>query len=129
LAHLGKKHELADVHCKDFMRHFIHGLSPKWIDIPMKTGDGVTVNRLWDVERYPCLGCDDFYNRRPNVEITPKSTRRCLGTWKHWHGSGIQSEQSYKITSEPQFKKRLEKAQCTSVWPPNAGRYSQRRKT
>jgi hypothetical protein len=29
LAHLGKKHELADVHCKDFMRHFIHGLSPK----------------------------------------------------------------------------------------------------
>jgi hypothetical protein len=46
LTYLNKKHELADVCCKDIMRHFIHDLYPGRIDIIPKTGNRVTVNRL-----------------------------------------------------------------------------------
>jgi hypothetical protein len=51
------------------MRYFIHSLYPRRADIFLKTGDGVTVNKLWDVEKYPCLGSDEFRNRHHNVEI------------------------------------------------------------
>jgi hypothetical protein len=51
------------------MQNFIYGLYPGRIDLIMKTGDGITVNKLWDVERYPCLGCHYFHNRYHNVEI------------------------------------------------------------
>jgi hypothetical protein len=72
LPHLDKKHELTDVCCKDLMPHFIHGLCPGRTDIILKTGDGETANRLWDVERCPCLGCDPFHNRHHNVEVHVK---------------------------------------------------------
>jgi hypothetical protein len=72
LRHLDKKHELTDVCCKDLMRHFIHGLYPGRINVVFKTGDRVTVSRLWDVERCPCLGCDYFHNRHYNAKIHAK---------------------------------------------------------
>jgi hypothetical protein len=72
LTHLDKKHELADVYCKDLMRHFTHDLYPGRIDIVLKTGDGVTVDKLWDVEKCPCLGCDYFHSRHHNSEIYAK---------------------------------------------------------
>jgi hypothetical protein len=73
LTHLTKKHELVDVWCKDLMPHFIHGLSPRRIDIVLKTRHGVTVNKLWDMEMCPCLVCDCFYNRHHNVEVHGKA--------------------------------------------------------
>jgi hypothetical protein len=72
LTHLNKKHELSNVYCKNLRRHFIHGIYPGRIHIVLKKRDGVTINRLWDVERCPCLGCDYFYNRHHNVEIHAK---------------------------------------------------------
>jgi hypothetical protein len=30
------------------------------------------VNRLWDVERCHCLGCDYFHNRHHNIETYAK---------------------------------------------------------
>jgi hypothetical protein len=53
LTHLNKKHELADVCCKDLVRHFVHGIYPDRIDIVLKTGDGTTVDGLWGVQRCP----------------------------------------------------------------------------
>jgi hypothetical protein len=50
------------------MQHFIRGLYPRRIGVVTKTVDGITVNRLWDVERCPCLGCDYFHK----VEIRAK---------------------------------------------------------
>jgi hypothetical protein len=72
LTHLDKKHELTDVFCRDFMRAFVHGLYPGRINVVLETGDGITVNRLWDVEKCPCLCRDYFHNRHYNVEIHAK---------------------------------------------------------
>jgi hypothetical protein len=72
LTHLDKKYELIDMCCKDLIRHFIHDLYPGRIDIVLKKGDGVTVDRLWDMEKCPCLGCDYFHSRHNNVEIYAK---------------------------------------------------------
>jgi hypothetical protein len=55
------------------MRHFIHGLYPGRIDLVPKTGDRVIIDRLWDVEKCPCLGCDYLHNRRHNIEIHAKA--------------------------------------------------------
>jgi hypothetical protein len=54
------------------MRHFIHGRYPERIDVGLKIGDGVTVTRLWNVEKCSYLGCDYFHNRSHNVEIYAK---------------------------------------------------------
>jgi hypothetical protein len=72
LTYFHDKHELIDLYCRDLIRHFIYSLYPGRIDVVLKTGDGGTVNRLWDVERYPCVGCDYFHNRHHNVEIHAK---------------------------------------------------------
>jgi hypothetical protein len=72
LTHLDKKNKLTDVCCNKLIRHFIYGLSPGRIDVILKTGDGPTVNRLWDVERCPCMGYDYFHNRHHNTEIHAK---------------------------------------------------------
>jgi hypothetical protein len=71
-AHLDRKHELSDVCCKDLMRCFIHGLDPGRINVILKTREGLTVNRLCDVARCPCLGLHDFHNRHYNVESQSK---------------------------------------------------------
>jgi hypothetical protein len=34
--------------------------------------DGVIVDRLWNVERCPCLDCDSFHSRHCDVEIYAK---------------------------------------------------------
>jgi hypothetical protein len=70
--HLDKKHELPDVYCKYLRRHVIQGLYPGKVDVFLKTRDGVTVDRLWNVERCPCLGCDYFYNRYHKTEMDAK---------------------------------------------------------
>jgi hypothetical protein len=72
LTHLDKKHELSHVCCKDRIRYFISGLHPGRIEVVPKTGDWITINRLWDVERCPCLSCDYFHNTYHNVEIHAK---------------------------------------------------------
>jgi hypothetical protein len=54
------------------MRYFRYDQYPRRTDIVLKTGDGVKVNRLWDVERCPYLGCDDVHNRHHNVKIHSK---------------------------------------------------------
>jgi hypothetical protein len=51
----------------------MHGLYLRRIDIVLKIGDGVTVERPWDVERCLCLGCDYFHNKHHNVEIYAKA--------------------------------------------------------
>jgi hypothetical protein len=68
LMYLNKKHELADVYYTDPKRYFISGLYPGRINIVLKTGNGGTVDRLWDVERCACLCCDYVHNRQHNVE-------------------------------------------------------------
>jgi hypothetical protein len=73
LTGLNKKYELADVCYKDLMRHFIQDLYPERIDIILKTGDGVTVDRPWDVKRCFSLGCYYFHNKHHNVEIHSKA--------------------------------------------------------
>jgi hypothetical protein len=54
------------------MRHFIQSLYPGRIDVILKREDGVTINRLRDVERCPCLGCDSVHNKHNNVEMHAK---------------------------------------------------------
>jgi hypothetical protein len=68
LTYFDKKQELMDVYCKDFMRHFLHGIYGAGIDAVLNTADGVKVDRVWDVESCPRLGCDYFHNRYHNVE-------------------------------------------------------------
>jgi hypothetical protein len=55
------------------MQHFIHSLYPGRIDILLKTGDRVILNRLWGVKKCPCLGYDYFHNRHHNVEVQAKA--------------------------------------------------------
>jgi hypothetical protein len=61
------------------MGYFIHGLRPRRIDIVLKTGDGVTVDRPCDVERCPCLGCDYSHNKHHNIEIDAKGYKEMYG--------------------------------------------------
>jgi hypothetical protein len=82
LKHLDKNHELADVWCKDIVPHSRESLSPGRIDIVLKTGDGVTVNRLWDMERCSCLRCDSLHNRHYKVEIHPKVHKEMYANMK-----------------------------------------------
>jgi hypothetical protein len=80
LTHLDKKHELLDVCCKDFIGYFRHGLYPGRIDIVLKTGDRVTLNRLRQAKGSCCLGCDYFRNRHHNIEIHPKVHKEIYAT-------------------------------------------------
>jgi hypothetical protein len=50
----------------------MHRLYPGKIKIVLKTGNGITFDRLWDAERCPCLGCNDFYNRHLSIQIYAK---------------------------------------------------------
>jgi hypothetical protein len=72
LMQLNNKHELNDVCCKELMRHFIHDRCPGKIDVVLKTGYGVTIDRSCDVKKCPCVGCYYFHNRHQNVGIQAK---------------------------------------------------------
>jgi hypothetical protein len=90
LTHLDKKHELTDMCCKELMRCFIYGLYPERIDIVLKTEDGITVNRLWDVKRRPVWAATISTTDITMLRYTPRCIRRYTRTWKHWDDCGVQ---------------------------------------
>jgi hypothetical protein len=90
LKHLNKKHELTDLCCKDLMRYFIYGLCPGRIVIILKTRDGVTVARLWDVERALAWAESVSTADITTLRYRPRCTTRWMQTYKHWDVSGIQ---------------------------------------
>jgi hypothetical protein len=68
LTHLNRKHDLTNQCCKDLMHHFLFRLCPTEIYVTLRTPDGAAVDRRWDVERCPFLGCDYFQTSRSCVE-------------------------------------------------------------
>jgi hypothetical protein len=125
LTHLDKKYELRHMRCKNLMRHFIPSPYPGRIDTVPKIGDGATVDRLWDVERCPCLGSNDYHNKHDNIEIHAKVHKQMYANmdalgWL-WDSIRIMVQNSERIT----IREAIGESPAYQFMVQNAGRYPQ----